>query len=195
MKFLQRLGVLAALAIAPMTATAATDIDLGIYEKTGVSISLAPALSFFVTGVEFSAFETTTATFLSAFDATDKNSYDFSFTRDASAGLSGPSELIEGAQADVTDFLVSTNKLELIYSTVSATGGTSAVDGKAVLVSFSSSDLNSLSDGAFGSGALLIEELRLAAPIPLPAGGLLLVTSVVAFGAGGALRRQKRLAA
>lgn len=180
MNWFQRLGTIAAMSVAPLAAAAATDIDLGIYEKTGVSFETTE-MNFTVGGPGLLAEDGLFTTFLSAVDESDENSYDF-FLGD-----------ISGAQANVTDILISTTKLELIYTTVSQLGG--PVDGAPALVTFSSEDLDGLSDGASGTGTMLVEILRVAAPIPLPAGGVLMIAGFAAFGASAALRRRTPVSA
>lgn len=175
--------VFAALAaVLPMSGHAAS-IDLAaegyVLEGTSYFKSGTFAVSDPFSG--FLALDGASGSALSAFTPSDASSYNLFFDLD---GLLTDTVTASGGSV----VSVMTNTLEILFEGIAGTGAFAS--GNAVLVTFTDPDLDLV--GGFqstGMNVLRVSLLTEVAPVPLPAGGLLLLTGAGAF---VAMRRKQK---
>lgn len=178
---MQKFAAVGAVALAPSVVTAAP-IDLAAdgYTLDGSSFGLADVT------VTIDAFGDLFAddplfNFIAAFDVT--NAADF----DASIDLDGFfTDTLTASGGTEVGFI--TDGIEVLFEGITTTGTLAAYDGGAVLITLSDTGLSAPSAFAgAGTGTITIEGLASIPPIPLPAGGVLLLTA-----AGALLLRKRR---
>lgn len=179
MNLLKKTLAAAALFCAPL-GVHANPVDLAAegYSATGTVFNFGPADTQ-VFGTTFSAFETTNFGIVSALNATDVSTYFINL-----GGATIDDQLISTSGGINSNF--GPTPLEMIFTNVSGTGSFAAIDGEDVLLSLLDPNLNFV-DGYFGATTgYTVTVLEALAPIPLPAGGLLLLS------AGGAMVMLRR---
>lgn len=179
----RKLLLACAVALAPALAPAAsqaTSIDLTAagYETTGTAFSFTADV-IFVFGATLTVSETATGSGFGG-NVGDVTTYALN------VGSLSPADFLTAVNP--LNLGGTPNPLEILFPTVDAGGIFAAADGEAVLLSLDDPAL-AFTNGYMGSGDFTVTVLRELAPIPLPAGGVLLLTGTGAF----ALLRRRRL--
>lgn len=177
----------AALALAPIGVSAAP-IDLASFgyeiealvETRAANIDFNAISGFLLAADPFFELQVT------AFDGTDPATAAFSLFPATVPGVT-PAELSGSPATAIGD---NVDFLQYLFESVTGTGAFAGLDGGAVLVEFGAPG-SELVEGATGlQGTITITSLNTIAPIPLPAGVVLLVTGLAALGGTGAIRRR-----
>lgn len=177
-KLLIACAVTLAPALAPV-ASQATSIDLTAagYETTGTAFSFTADV-IVVFGTTLAVSETATGSGFGG-DVGDVTTYTLN------AGSLSPADFLTAVNP--LNLGGTPNPLEILFPTVDAGGIFAAANGAAVLLSLDDPAL-AFTSGYMGSGSFTVTVLQDLAPIPLPAGGVLLLTGA---GALVLLRRRK----
>ena len=188
MKTLRSVATALCLASAPFAASAAPiDLAANGYQLEGTSWIYDPAdLNLVLSGSSLALFATDTATggleaSVTSGNASDASLYSFSF------GLGG--DTVTGANASVLGG--ETNVVELLFEGVSGLGSYAFLNGGALLATLSFVPTSVTVSGMSGVGTISFAQLEAYTPVaivPLPAGGLLLISGL---GAAALMRRRK----
>lgn len=187
MGYLNSAAVAAVLALAP-TGGFAAPIDLASF---GYEIdALVEARSAFIDYVSpfLSAGDSSPPFFadlsVSAFDVSNPATAAFAFFE-----TGGPSTDLEGSSASA--FGDGSNFVQYLFEDVTGTGSLVGLNGRSMLLEVAGDEVFDFSQQSFSaSGSITITSLKEIAPIPLPAGVVLLITGLAALGGIGAARRR-----
>lgn len=175
MTFLRNIAFAALTALAPFTATAASiDLAAAGYELEGTSYSF-PSVDVDIVAGSLIVFDATTFSSVTADIASDASTYEALLALSFTLG-----DEITASGGSVLGFVPGV--IEILFEGISSAGSSaSAFDGGAMLLTITASGLADLVTDTTTTGSVQAQILNAVAPIPLPAGGLLLLTGAGAL--------------